>query len=88
MTDGYCLAGINLDKISDVRGTSSKSVLEEIFGDGFLLAVPTSRRTIEKRLKRKFGVPGLVNKMIVPKTTLRTCNTCGDDHEVGVLCRK
>jgi len=25
-------------------------------------------------------------KLLLPKSTLRVCNTCGDDHEVGVLC--
>ncbi|KAK4880877.1 hypothetical protein RN001_004196 [Aquatica leii] len=60
--------------------------IKDIIGDGFLWGVPTNRRTIEKRLKRKFGNPYYVYKIMVPKTTLRVCNVCGDDHEVGVLC--
>ncbi|KAJ6635991.1 39S ribosomal protein L32, mitochondrial [Pseudolycoriella hygida] len=69
---------------------SSNSVepfsLKDLIGDGFLWAVPRNRRTIEKRLKRKFGHPDYVWKLIKPKTTLRTCNQCGHDYEVGLLC--
>lgn len=62
--------------------------LKDLIGDGFLWGVPTHRRTIEKRLTRKFGHPKYVMKIFKPKTTLRVCNVCGDDHEVGRLCRK
>uniref|UniRef100_A0A0K8TSF4 Large ribosomal subunit protein bL32m n=1 Tax=Tabanus bromius TaxID=304241 RepID=A0A0K8TSF4_TABBR len=54
--------------------------------DGIFWAVPKHRRTLEKRLKRKYGMPEYVWKMLKPKTNLRVCNQCGKDHEVGVLC--
>lgn len=60
--------------------------LKDIFNNGFLWAVPRNRRTIEKRLTRKFGHPYYVDKLLHPRNTLRVCNVCGDDHEVGVLC--
>lgn len=62
--------------------------IKDLIGDGFLWAVPRNRRTIEKRWKRKFGSPEYVNKLLLPKTNLRVCNTCGHDYEVGILCRK
>lgn len=48
--------------------------------------MPKHRRTIEKRLKRKYGVPEYFYKMLVPKTRLRVCNQCGHDHELGLMC--
>lgn len=50
----FALAGMptTYDKIPSQ--TSSRS-LKDIIGDGILWAVPKHRRTIEKRLKRKFG---------------------------------
>ncbi|XP_014366787.2 39S ribosomal protein L32, mitochondrial [Papilio machaon] len=60
--------------------------IKDIVGDGFLLAVPKFRRTIEKKLKRKFGYPEYVWKMLVPKTNIKVCNECGHHHERGRLC--
>lgn len=70
------------------HSTTQKSILEEILGDGFLFAVPKHRRSIEKRLKRKYGDPEHHMKILIPRKNLRTCNVCGDDYEIGVLCRK
>ncbi|XP_067619432.1 large ribosomal subunit protein bL32m [Eurosta solidaginis] len=60
--------------------------LKDLLGDGILWAVPKHRRTVEKRLKRKFGLPEYNWKPLKTKTNLRTCNQCGHDHELGVLC--
>uniref|UniRef100_A0A1B0F9Z2 Large ribosomal subunit protein bL32m n=1 Tax=Glossina morsitans morsitans TaxID=37546 RepID=A0A1B0F9Z2_GLOMM len=59
---------------------------KDLLGDGFLWAVPKHRRTIEKRLKRKFGFPEYSWKLLRVKTHLRTCNHCGHDYEAGLLC--
>lgn len=71
---------------SNTSTAPSKFSIKDLIGDGFLLAVPKFRRTIEKRLKRKFGSPDYVWKMLVPKTNLKVCNNCGHHHERGVLC--
>lgn len=86
MTDGFALAAVELNK--SCAPPKKPFSLKDIVGDGFLWAVPRCRRTLEKRLTRKFGHPKYVLKILQPKQTLRTCNVCGDDHEVGVLCRK
>lgn len=65
-----------------------KFSIKDVVGDGFLLAVPKFRRTVEKRLKRKFGSPEYVWKMLVPKTNIIMCNDCGNYHERGYLCGK
>ncbi|XP_053603778.1 large ribosomal subunit protein bL32m [Plodia interpunctella] len=67
-------------------GIHSKLSLKDIIGDGMLLAVPKFRRTVEKRLKRKFGSPDYVWKMLVPQTNIRVCRDCGHHHENGRLC--
>ncbi|KAI4460031.1 39s ribosomal protein l32 mitochondrial [Holotrichia oblita] len=80
--EAYCVASLEIRNVNKEPPWSIKDIL----GDGFLWAVPKSRRSIEKRLKRKFGSPEYVDKLLRPKTNLRTCNVCGDDHEIGVLC--
>ncbi|XP_072939527.1 large ribosomal subunit protein bL32m [Epargyreus clarus] len=65
---------------------AKKFSIKDIIGDGLLLAVPKFRRTIEKRLKRKFGWEKYVNHMIVPKNNIKVCHQCGHNHESGRLC--
>ncbi|KAK2588643.1 hypothetical protein KPH14_006409 [Odynerus spinipes] len=60
--------------------------LKDIIGDGFLWAVPKRRRSIEKRLKRRFGHPDYHWKPPVPKTNLLMCPNCGGHYEAGHLC--
>ncbi|KAM8703955.1 hypothetical protein ACLKA7_008561 [Drosophila subpalustris] len=60
--------------------------LKDIIGDGVLWAVPKHRRSVEKRLNRKFGVPEYNWKPLKEKRNLRSCQKCGHDHELGVLC--
>merc|ERR1712136_475271 len=45
--------------------------------DGFLWGVPTNRRSIEKRMMRKYGAADWHNKLILPKKNLLSCNSCG-----------
>lgn len=87
MTDAFCVAGIEFNEISK-SSNDPKFSLKDIIADGFLWAVPKHRRSLEKRQKRRFGHPDYVLKILQPKTFLKTCNVCGDDHEAGVLCRK
>ncbi|CAK1546147.1 unnamed protein product [Leptosia nina] len=63
-----------------------KFSIKDIVGDGFLLAVPKFRRTVEKRWKRKFGSPEYQWKMLVPRTNIKVCHECGHYHERGRLC--
>lgn len=62
--------------------------LKDLIGDGILWAVPKHRKSIERRLKAKYGHPKYNMKIMIPKSTLRICMECGHDHEVGVLCCK
>lgn len=66
--------------------TGNAFSLRDLIGDGMLWAVPKHRRTLEKRHKRKYGSPEYKLKILTPKIHLRSCATCGSDHEVGVLC--
>ena len=86
-SDGLCIAGIQNQDVFRPTQVPSFSI-KDLIGDGILWAVPKHRRSVEKRLKRKYGCPEYVVKTITPKTNLRVCNKCGHDHEVGVLCRK
>ncbi|KAG5882796.1 hypothetical protein JTB14_035626 [Gonioctena quinquepunctata] len=81
--DAFCLAGIEAN--NHPRASPAWS-LKDVLGDGFLWATPKHRRSLEKRMKRRFGSSEYVLKILTPRTDLRTCNVCGDDHEAGVLC--
>lgn len=83
--DNFGILGV--EPVQNVfSGKPSTFSLKDLIGDGFLWAVPKHRRTIEKRLNRKFGRPEYVWKLLKPKTTLRICVTCGNHHEVDTLC--
>ena len=60
--------------------------IKDILNDAFLWAVPKKRRSLEKRLSRRFGWPKYVWKPPVPKTNILMCRKCGHDHEAGLLC--
>lgn len=75
------------DGLGETRSSAPFS-LKDLIGDGILWAVPKHRKSIERRLKAKYGHPKYHMKIMSPKTTLRICMQCGHDHEVGVLCRK
>jgi len=67
---------------------SSKSIIEDIMREGFVWAVPKRRRTVERRLVRRFGVPEFPQscKIIRPKDNITVCDNCGDYHEIHTLC--
>uniref|UniRef100_A0A2M4AMJ6 Large ribosomal subunit protein bL32m n=1 Tax=Anopheles triannulatus TaxID=58253 RepID=A0A2M4AMJ6_9DIPT len=81
---GFALAGV--EELPMQRRQPAPFSLRDLLGDGILWAVPKHRRTVEKRHKRKYGSPEYKLKILTPKTHLRSCATCGSDHEVGVLC--
>ncbi|XP_062533967.1 large ribosomal subunit protein bL32m-like [Armigeres subalbatus] len=80
------LALVGIEESRPPVETGKTFSIKDLIGDGLLWAVPKHRRTIEKRLKRKYGTPEYKLKIFTPKTHLRICTSCGSDHEVGVLC--
>jgi len=56
--------------------------------DGLLRAVPKHRRTIERRMMRKFGAENWPNgrKLIKPRSDILFCLTCGGHRLAGMLC--
>ncbi|KAH8272640.1 hypothetical protein KR044_002504 [Drosophila immigrans] len=69
-----------------ICSTTQTFSLKDVTGDGFLWAVPKHRRSVEKRLNRKFGFLDFVWKPLKEKRNLRSCPKCGHDNELGVLC--
>lgn len=65
--------------------TKSSFSIKELIGDGILWAVPHHRRSIERRLKRKFApnFPSIVHR----NNRLTICSHCGNHKEIGLLCR-
>ncbi|XP_063979694.1 large ribosomal subunit protein bL32m [Diachasmimorpha longicaudata] len=67
------------------NGVKASRSLKDIIGDGILWAVPKHRRSLEKRMTRRFGSPDYIWKMLKPKNLLY-CAACGHPHEPGLLC--
>ncbi|XP_026293577.1 39S ribosomal protein L32, mitochondrial [Frankliniella occidentalis] len=81
---GFALAGVEqpFTKLPGICFPSAKKIWE----DAILAAVPRNRRSIERRLTRRFGNPDYHYKMIFMKKNLQSCATCGNFHEPGLLC--
>lgn len=75
-----------IENLEPQKSTKKPFSLQDLIGDGIFWAVPKHRRTVEKRLSRKFGDPYYTMKTLKVKNHLRICDTCGHHHEVGVLC--
>lgn len=60
--------------------------VKDLIGDGFLWAVPKFRRSVERRMKRRFGSPGLNMKYPQVKNYLVECEYCGDFYEPKSIC--
>uniref|UniRef100_A0A1B6LYK9 Large ribosomal subunit protein bL32m n=1 Tax=Graphocephala atropunctata TaxID=36148 RepID=A0A1B6LYK9_9HEMI len=84
--DAFCVVSNDNSTITNRTSEAPPLSLEELLKDSILWAVPKHRRTVEKRLSRKFGWPKLVWKPIVPKKNLFMCRSCGDHHVAGHLC--
>lgn len=37
-------------------------------------------------MKRKYGSPEFIPKTLQTKTHLRVCDSCGNHHEIGIIC--
>jgi ribosomal protein L32 len=86
-SDGLCVVAVQANATNKAIPDFTFSP-EKLFNDGFLWAVPRKRRTVERRLSRKFGYPEYSYKLLLPKRNLLVCNTCGHHHEANHLCRK
>jgi len=62
----------------------AKSVIDSIY-DGFMFAVPKSRRSREKRAIRRLGWTRVVDYM-TPRRNLVECLDCGEWHEGHTIC--
>lgn len=65
---------------------ANKLSLKEIFNTSILWAVPKHRKSIEKRMSAKYGMKDRVWKMLMPRTDLTVCYTCGYTHHRKTLC--
>lgn len=62
--------------------------IHDIMSESILWAVPKHRRTLEKRMIRRMGIPEGLYKMQKPQTDMLVCNHCGHDYKRGFLCSK
>jgi len=75
---------LHADENSARRPNDAKSLIDSIY-NGFLLAVPKSRRSREKRAKRRFGWTK-VQDWMTPRRNLVECLDCGEWHEGHTIC--
>ncbi|XP_011875994.1 PREDICTED: 39S ribosomal protein L32, mitochondrial [Vollenhovia emeryi] len=72
---------------SELKSTNlGRQSLKDIIGNGIVWAVPKRRRSLERRLMRKFGVMKYNWKPSIAKTNILMCVNCGYHHEAGRLC--
>jgi ribosomal protein L32 len=71
---------------SPSSGTHNPSMADQF--DGILWAVQKTRRSVERRLKRKFGDCKLISnsKMLKLRHDLTICQSCGSWHELNFIC--
>ncbi|KAL0104801.1 hypothetical protein PUN28_016442 [Cardiocondyla obscurior] len=60
--------------------------LKEILENSILWGVPKSRRSLEKRHMRRYGIEKYVWKPPVAKTNILICVNCGHNYEANHLC--
>lgn len=78
-----------IDAVAPSRTSNHNSLpfsVKDLIGDGFLWAVPKFRRSLERRMKRRFGSPGLHVKYPQVKEYLLECDYCGDYYEPKTIC--
>ena len=81
---GLSLAGVDFPH-SNLPVVPSPST-NDLWDKSILAGVQRNRRSIEKRLSRRFGNIDYVYKMLLMKKNLMACMTCGHFHEPGALC--
>lgn len=81
------VTGLNDDSLRAFN-QKHKSLIDDIMTDGMLLAVQKKRRTVEKRLVRRFGVERYPQEcgIIRAKENLVVCDHCGHYHELHTIC--
>lgn len=84
------LCAIDCNNFVNHPRTNSLGVrsLKEIVGNGILWGVPKFRRSIERRLTRKFGYLEMNWKPRIAKANILMCPNCGHNYEAGRLCGK
>jgi len=65
------------------RNEGLRSSDDELVNKGLLWAVPTKRRSLDRRLWRRVGHPFFQAKV---RRDLRACTECGNYHEVHTIC--
>ncbi|CRK89973.1 CLUMA_CG003701, isoform A [Clunio marinus] len=78
--------GLIVHSPSETTTTPQPFSIKDFIGDGFLWAVPKHRRSIEVRMKRKYGSPQYKMKTLYENKKLQICDTCGNYYESGILC--
>lgn len=81
----FSIAAASPDTVLSQKPTPKVS-LKEMLDTSILWAVPKARRSLEKRMCRKYGIPDKVWKLFVPRKDLIICNTCGHYHNKKQLC--
>ncbi|XP_046909280.2 mitochondrial ribosomal protein L32 [Dermatophagoides farinae] len=74
--------------LPNISNGGSPTSINDLMQDGLLWGVPKKRRTIEKRLKRRFGVENYPSdaKILRTRNDIIICERCGDHHEYYAIC--
>jgi len=80
---------LNIEKQFNTRDSERNgSMIDDIMRNGFVFATQKKRRTVERRLVRRFGHENYPDKcgIIRPKENIIVCDRCGHHHELHTIC--
>ncbi|CAG2102021.1 unnamed protein product [Medioppia subpectinata] len=81
---------LNIEKQLSKRDDNigNESLIEDIMRNGFVFATQKKRRTVERRLERRFGLDKYpdTSPIIRAKQNLIPCDRCGQYHEFHTIC--
>lgn len=84
----FGFTGIDYNERSDSIIAPKKFSIQDFMQENLVWAVQKKRRSIEKRLSRKYGQLDGYYKLIIKQKDLEVCVHCGHDKKRGYLCSK
>lgn len=84
----FSFAALDNNAKWDLSVAQKRFSIHDLMQENMLWAVPKKRRSLERRLTRKYGQVQDYYKLIIPQKDLLVCVHCGHNHKRGYLCSK
>ncbi|XKL59205.1 hypothetical protein PGB90_000221 [Kerria lacca] len=84
---GFNFASVEVNSKWNNIIPEQKFSIQDFIQENILWAVPKKRRSLEKRMTRKFGLLDRHSKLFLKQKDLLVCIHCGCDYKRGYLCK-